>query len=207
MSDEFDLKLVTSAFALAAEKGWRHVSVAAAAREAGLDLGHARKKFSGCHAILKRFGQLADAYALDGALTEGPVKDRLFDSVLRRFDFLQMHRAGVLALLRSLPLLPELAAWLATETLISMGWLLEGAGVSSAGIRGHFRKRGLLAVWAWGLRAWVRDETEDLSATMAAVDVALTRADQIAARFAPEGFTPETEDSPAEPELPLDTPD
>ncbi|MDR3522237.1 MAG: TetR family transcriptional regulator [Acidocella sp.] len=207
MSDEFDLKLVTSAFALAAEKGWRHVTVAAAAREAGLDLGHARKKFSGCHAILKRFGQLADAHALDGALTEGPVKDRLFDSVLRRFDFLQMHRAGVLALLRTLPLQPELAAWLATETLISMGWLLEGAGVSSAGIRGHFRKRGLLAVWAWGLRAWVRDETEDLSATMAAVDVALTRADQIAARFAPEGFTPETEDSPAEPELPLDTPD
>ncbi len=207
MSDEFDLKLVSAAFALAAEKGWRHVSVAAAAREAGLDLGHARQKFSGCHAILKRFGQLADAHALNGALTEGPVKDRLFDSVLRRFDFLQMHRAGVLALLRGLPLQPELAAWLTAQNLISMGWLLEGAGISSTGIRGHFRKRGLLAVWAWGLRAWVRDESEDLSATMAAIDVALTRADQIAARFAPEGFTPETEDSPDEPELPLDTPD
>jgi hypothetical protein len=42
---------------------------------------------------------------------------------------------------------------------------------------------------------------------MAAVDVALARADQIAGRFSPEGFTPETESTMAEPELPLDMPD
>jgi hypothetical protein len=77
-----------------------------------------------------------------------------------------------------------------------MGWLLEGAGVSAHGVHGELRKRGLAAVWAWGVRAWLRDETEDLSATMAAVDTALIRADQIAARLnaagaGPDGFVPE----------------
>jgi hypothetical protein len=202
---EFDAALVATAFSIGAERGWRFVSAAAAAREGGLDLARARQRFIGPGAILRRFGQLADAQALAGALTEGSAKDRLFDILLRRVDFLQTHRAGVLALLRSLPLEPPLAAFLARENLRSMGWMLEGAGVSALGLRGAIRKRGLMAVWAWGIRAWSRDDSEDLSATMAAFDVALARAEQIAQRFTrdgADGFTPET----AEPELPLDMP-
>jgi len=194
--DEFDASLVGAAFTLGAAEGWRKVSAASAARHVGLDLARARFRFSGKAAILKRFGALADAYALSGAATVGTVKDRLFDLLLRRFDFLQTHRAGVVALLRHAPFEPGLGPWLACETLRSMGWLLEGAGVSARGIRGELRKRGLAAVWAWGVRAWLRDESEDLSATMAAVDIALTRADQVAARFdagsaAPEPAAPE----------------
>ncbi len=207
MSEAFDEKLITAAFALGADKGWNHVSVAAAARAAGLDLADARLHVTGCWPILKRFGRLADSYALAGALTEGAVKDRLFDILLRRFDYLQLHRAGVVALLRSLPLKPELVPWLAEETLVSMGWILEAAGVSATGWRGQIRKRGLAAVWAWGMRAWLRDESADLSATMAAVDVALSRADQIAARFSDVATAPEASQDIAEPELPLDTPD
>jgi len=202
--DEFDAALVTAAFAVAAETGWRNVSTAAAARHAGVDLVRARTRLPGHGAILKKFGVLADAYALTGALTDGSVKDRLFDILLRRFDFLQLHRAGVVALLRFLPLDAPLAAWLANETLRSMGWILEGAGVAATGLTGAVQKRGLAVVWGWGLRAWLKDESEDLSATMAAVDVALLRADQIASAFMRDGFTPE---APAEPELPLETPE
>ncbi len=198
--DEFDATLVSAAFTLGAEEGWRKVSAASAARHAGLDFARARNRFSGRGAILRRFGALADGYALSGAASVGTVKDRLFDILLRRFDFLQTHRAGVVALLRTAPLEPGLAPWLACETLRSAGWLLEGAGVSARGIRGELRKRGLAAVWAWGVRAWLRDETEDLSATMAAVDTALTRTDQIAARFKRDGFVPEApEPAPSEP--------
>jgi hypothetical protein len=207
--DEFDTALVTAAFTLGAERGWRNVTAAAAARFAGLDFSTARARFTRRGAILTKFGQLADAYALSGAVTDGPAKDRLFDILLRRFDFLQRHRAGVIALLRTLPLDPPLAAWLAKQSLRSMGWLLEGAGIAATAPGGEIRKRGLGVVWAWGVRAWLRDETEDLSATMAAVDVALARADQIASRFTRnDGFTPEApETGTGEPELPLETPD
>src|SRR5580698_10905997 len=91
---EFDSNLVTVAFALGAEKGWRKVSAAAAARRAGLDLAEARGRFGSRGSILRKFGELADRHALTGALAEGPIRDRLFDVLLRRFDFLQMHRAG-----------------------------------------------------------------------------------------------------------------
>ncbi|MDR3505789.1 MAG: TetR family transcriptional regulator [Acidocella sp.] len=178
-----DATLVTAAFALGAEKGWRHVSPAAAARYAGLDLPKVRAAYPCTGAILKKFGEMADAAALNNALTEGSVRDRLFDILLRRFDFLQLYRPGVVALLRALPFCPPLAFVMAELNLASMGWLLEGAGVDATGLRGALAKRGLLVVWAYGIRAWADDESEDLTATMAAVDKALARAEGIVNRF------------------------
>jgi ubiquinone biosynthesis protein COQ9 len=87
-------------------------------------------------------------------------------------------------LVKFLPACPPLAAALAALNLSSMGWLLEGAGVDATGLRGALKKRGLLLVWAYGLQAWARDESEDLSATMAAVDKALARAEGFASRYA-----------------------
>jgi ubiquinone biosynthesis protein COQ9 len=182
---EFDTALVNAAFSLAAEQGWRRVSPAAAARRAGLDLAATRQRYAGQAGILRAFGRLADAQALTGALTEGPVRDRLFDILMRRFDFLQTHRAGVLALVRALPGEPVLALCLARATLTSMGWMLEGAAVSAQGVSGEIRKKGLALVWGYGMRAWCRDESADLTTTMAAMDKALDRADGLAARFHP----------------------
>jgi ubiquinone biosynthesis protein COQ9 len=63
--------------------------------------------------------------------------------------------------------------------------------------------RALLAVWLWGIRAWERDESDDLSGTMAAVDTALQRAEQVASWLdGKRGATPPpaTEEPPAETE-------
>lgn len=178
-----DAAVISAAFALGAEKGWRHVTPAAAARYAGLDLAKVRSAYPCTATILKTFGHMADSFALTGALTDGSVRDRLFDILLRRFDFLQMYRPGVVALMRALPFCPPLAYAMAELNIASMGWLLEGAGVDATGLRGALAKRGLLAVWLYGLRAWAEDESQDLTATMAAVDKALARAEGIANRF------------------------
>lgn len=182
-TQDFETTLVDAAFALGAERGWSCVSPAAAARHAGLDLARARVLFPCTGTILKKFGHQADAFGLTNLSPDDSVKDRLFDSLLRRFDYLQARRAGVLALTRYLKLSPPLALALLEMNITSMGWLLEGAGVDATGIAGKFKKRGLLAVWLYALRAWSTDESPDLSATMAAVDAGLTRADTLIARF------------------------
>lgn len=175
---EFDSALVASAFSLAAERGWSGVSVAQAARDADLPLDRARRRFPARCVVLLRFGSLADQAALELAANEGSPRDRLFDMLMRRIDFLQRHRPGMLALLRHLPRDPPLALALAAASQCSMGWMLEGAGVSARGPHGQLRRKALLAVWLWTLRAWQRDDSEDLAATMAALDLALLRAEQ-----------------------------
>jgi ubiquinone biosynthesis protein COQ9 len=177
---EFDTALVTAAFRLAGEEGWRRVNVAKSARAAGLPLCEARDRFPSRNAILLRFGRLADQAALRDAPSEGPVRDRLFDLLMSRFDVMQTHRAGLKALLRALPTDPPTAILLACATKRSMRWMLQGAGVTATGPRGELQVRGMLAVWLWAVRAWERDESGDLSGTMAAVDKALERAEQVA---------------------------
>jgi len=177
--NEFDAALVGAAMALAAERGWRAVSPAAAAREAGLDLASARQRFPGTPMILLRLGVMADQAAVEGATLDGPVRDRLFDMIMRRIDTFQMHRAGVLALLRDLPREPVLALALAGATARSMRWLLQSTGIGTGGPRGAARVQAMMAIWFYTFRTWRRDDTADLSRTMAALDESLRRAEEI----------------------------
>lgn len=181
MSDsEFDAALIRAAFLAAGRDGWDAVSVAGAAREAGLSLSQARERFPSRAAILLRFGRLADQLALTDPPAQGTVRDRLFYMLMQRLDAMQEHRAGVLALLRYLPTHPAAALFLEMATRTSMRWLLEAAGVSTRGLRGEVRVRGLLAIWLWTMRSWQSDESADMSATMSAVDDALARAERLA---------------------------
>lgn len=188
MSDtDFDSALIAAFFRLAADKGWRRTSVADAARAAALSLPEARARFPGRAAVLLRFGRMADQAALAATPADGSVRDKLFDLLMHRFDVLQAHRAGVIALLHALPSEPPTALLLACATRRSMRWMLEVAGVSTTGLRGELRVRGLVAVWVWTLRAWERDESDDLSSTMAALDAALHRAGRLAAWLGGDG--------------------
>jgi hypothetical protein len=199
MDEDFDQALVASAFDLLDEVGWRRLSVAQAARAAGLPMDRARLRFPVKETILLRFGTLADQAALKEAPSDGPSRDRLFDMVMRRIDALQARRNGVLALLRALPGEPVLALLLTCASLRSMAWLLEGAGISANGPIGALRTKGMLAVWLWTIRAWQRDDSIDLSPTMAALDVALNRAEQAAGWLPRSGRGPADDKPPVEP--------
>lgn len=177
---EFDRAAVRAVFDQAALRGWADVSLVEAAREAGLELPRMRARFPGLGAVLMRFGVLADQRALAGAGTDaatlGSPRERLFDMVMNRFEALQAHRGGVMALLAGLRTDPAASLLLYGATLRSMKWLLEGAGVPASGLTGGLRVHGLMAIWLYALRAWERDESADLSGTMAAVDRGLDRA-------------------------------
>lgn len=191
---DHEAALVAAGFEQIAARGWHRLSLGAAARAGGVPLDVARRLVPDRCALLRRFGALADAHALRGAAPEGPGRDRLFDVVMRRIDFLQAHRAGVVALLRAVPFDPPAALLLAQSSLRSMGWLLAAAGLPAGGLHAA----GLLAVWSWTVRAWERDTSEDLAATMAALDAALGRAERAAGWLAPRPRV----DSAAAPDTP-----
>ena len=205
--NEFDTALIAAAFHLAGEQGWRKVNVAAAARAAGLSLPEARARFPSRAAILLRFGRLADQTALLDAPSEGAVRDRLFDLLMRRLDVMQAHRAGVKALLRALPTDPPTAILLACATRRSMRWMLQAAGVTATGPRGELQVRGLLAVWLWAMRAWERDTSEDLSGTMAAMDTALGRTERMAKWLHGQRHVPATAEAQAGAQAGADEPE
>jgi ubiquinone biosynthesis protein COQ9 len=204
--------IVSAFWRVLADRGWHGVTFRGIAAEAGISLAELRRAFDCPQAILEAHGRAVDAAVLEGTVDDpgASARDKLFDVLMRRLDALQPDRAGVVRLMHDLPTAPLLALWLSAKMLPSMAWMLEAAGLDATGPSGILRAKGLGTVWLAALRAWEKDDSADLSATMAALDRALDRADRIARMF---GFAETSRASASETEVasplsesPTDTP-
>jgi hypothetical protein len=129
----------------------------------------------------------------------GAARDRLFDVLMRRLDAMQPNRAGILRFLRDMRRDPSLAALLGPQLSLSMRWMLDAAEIGGEACRRRALALGLVGVWLAAVRAWAEDDSEDLGATMAALDRALDRAEQVARTLRllpPEAPEPEAEPEP-----------
>lgn len=177
-------RIVEAALGLAAERGWRGLTMAEIASAAGVPLAGLYAAFPGKAAILAGLARSVDEAMLDLGVeneAEETVRDRLFDVVMRRFDALAPHREGLRRIMRDLPGDPATALLLAPRLNRSMAWTLEAAGISASGWRGLLRVQGLAAIYAATFRTWLADDSPDLSRTMADLDGRLRRAERLLA--------------------------
>ncbi|MCE2510042.1 MAG: TetR/AcrR family transcriptional regulator [Alphaproteobacteria bacterium] len=172
--------VAVAALELAAEKGWRNVSLHDIALRTNVSLSELYKHYISREAILDAFVRGIDAEILEGLdaemAGESP-RDRLFDILMRRFDALRPHKKGIAAVLRDAPFDPMALGMGVCRYLASMAWMLEGAGISTTGLHGTLRVKGLAALYFGVLQVWLGDETEDQGKTMAALDRWLKRAE------------------------------
>ncbi|MFC0409568.1 TetR family transcriptional regulator [Roseomonas elaeocarpi] len=165
-----------------AERGWHGVTFRLIAEESGQPLDALRTRYPTPHALLAAHARAVDAAVLTGTMANqgGTARDRIFDLLMRRFDALAPHREGIVRFQRDLRQHPMLALSLSPMLMASMAWMLEGAEVDTSGLKGAMRVQGLAGVWIAASRAWADDTTVDLGPTMAALDRALDRAEQVA---------------------------
>ena len=82
--------------------------------------------------------------------------------------------------------------------------MLEAAGISSVGLAGSLRIKGLALVYLNALRVWLEDDSPDMARTMAAVDKGLRRAEQLARSLPYAGRRRASSKSPASAEPPAE---
>ncbi len=166
-------RIIDAALACIARQGWRRLSLADIAAEAGLPILRVYRLFSSKPAILCGFFRRIDETVLaappEGEPDERP-RDRVFDLLMRRFDALQPYRATLDVLARELPTDPLAALAAGAGLLRSMRWMLEAAGISAEGLGGVVAVKLTAAAYLATLRVWRRDESPDLAPTMAALD-------------------------------------
>ena len=180
-----ETRLVAGLWQVVAAHGWAGLSMRRVATASGVAPAEIRRRCPTPHHLLLLHGRLVDQAVLEGILPgaapdDNTPRDRVFDVMMRRVDALQPHRAGILRFLDDLKGDPLLALALLAALPGSMAWMLEAAGLGAGGLAGLARAKGLTAVWLATLRAWAGDESADLGATMAALDRALDRAEQVA---------------------------
>jgi len=169
-------RIIDATLARVASEGWRHLSLAAIADAAELPILRVYRTFRSKRAILRGLYRRVD----EAALAEPPLaepaerpRDRLFDLLMRRFDTLQPYKPAFEVLRRELPGDPVTVLCAGASLLRSMRWMLEGANISTDGLRGALAVKLTAAAYLSTMRVWQRDDSPDLARTMAALDARL----------------------------------
>ncbi|MFC7473230.1 TetR family transcriptional regulator [Dankookia sp. GCM10030260] len=181
--DDTETRLLAGFWQVVAAHGFQGVTLRRLAAASHLPRGEiAARCPDGPRDLLALHGRAMDAAVAAGTVPGqgGTPRDRVFDVLMRRIDAMQPHRAGLVRLLEELRTEPALALCLLAGLPRSMGRLLRAAEIDPAGVFGALRVQGTTAVWLATVRAWVEDDSVDLGATMAALDRALDRAEQVA---------------------------
>jgi AcrR family transcriptional regulator len=183
-----ETRLFAAAMEVAVRIGWRRASLADIADAAGISLAELHGRYKDKAAILRGLVDYADRKVLEGAAKPDPdtsARDRLFDVLMRRFDALRPFREGLAALARDGGGVGVADALCGAQRMLrSLAWMLEAAGIGTGGWAGACRVKGLGIVYGATFATWLRDESEDMAKTMAALDRNLGRAERFANTFA-----------------------
>jgi AcrR family transcriptional regulator len=171
-------RIIEAALARIATDGWRQLSLAAVAAEAGLPILRVYRAFGSKQAILCAWFRRID----EAALAEPPAaeagehpRDRVFDLLMRRFDAIRPYKSALLTLRRELSRHPIVGLCLGARLLRSMRWMLDAADIATSGFPGALAVRLTSAAYCATMRIWLRDDSPDLTHTMAALDTRLRR--------------------------------
>lgn len=175
-------RILDAALDLAGGMRWRDVSMEMIADESGATLARVYELFPSKAALLNGFIRRTDRAVLAGHDFDDvsePVRERLLDVLMRRLDALAPHKDAVASITRDIGRDPGGLLCAGPAFMNAMAWSLEAAGVGSSGLSGLARVKGLAAIYLGALRVWLRDDTQDLSVTMAYLDKNLKRAESM----------------------------
>ena len=175
--------IIDAALSLAAVQGWESCTVRDIAQEAGLSLEEFYDHFDERSDVLVAYARRIDRAVLAGFAEldyDASPRDRLFDILMERFDLANQDRAAAISIVNSYKLDPKQAVISCPHIGQSMTRMLEAAGLDTSGLRGAARVAGLTVLYMWVIRTWIKDESDDLSQTMAALDKGLSRMESAA---------------------------
>ncbi len=167
-------KIISAAFALAAERPWRDVSMRDIADKAGISLAELRRSVGSKTQIIAGYMRAVDEAVLlkppQADPGESP-RDVLFEVVMARLDVMAEHKAA----LRSINEDVQFDSGLAGSYLNSQRWMLLASGLDGDGPRGVLRSIGLASLFGSVFKIWLEDEDPGQAKTMAALDRRLRR--------------------------------
>ena len=154
---------------LIADGGWNDLTFSELAGSQKIQEAELDNQFKDKTGILIAFAEFIDELTLEGLDSdifdpEIPIRERLLEILLVRFDVLAPYKNGVRELLRVTAQDPKMFVIAAKAIKISMRSSLETVGISTQGIKGIIKIKGLTAVFLLGMRAWCTEGNRDTTA-------------------------------------------
>ncbi len=179
-------QILDAALHLACEAGWENVTFAGIAARSDLPLSEIYEEFEEKSQLLAEYERRLNKKVLENMGLAGEAespRDRLFDIMMERFELMKEDRKAITSILRSFRFDPKQAVIGAPHIAASMNWMMEAAGISTNGLRGAAKLAGLTAIYLKVLCDWAKDDSSDLSSTMASLDRALGNAEKMVGKL------------------------
>ena len=177
-------RIVDALMALAAERRFEDIAIRDICDAAKVSLADFRDAFPSKGAVLGGFTRRIDRIVLavdDAEFAKEAPRERLFDVLMRRLDAMAPYREGLRGIVAWLHRDPVAALAMNQAVVNSMRFMLEAAGIESAGVAGAIKLQGLALAWARIVGVWLDDSEPDLSKTMAELDRELARGERAVA--------------------------
>lgn len=165
--------LCRAALLLTQEKGWATVTLPDIAEATGLSFSKVFKLAPSKVGVLKLINAWFDdrlLLELDRSAKDQSVRDQLFDVMMQRLEVMEAYKPALISIAGTLRRDVSVALALRPQGLATMRLMLEAVGVSTSGVSGALRTRGLGVVWLMTVRQWLDDDDPGLSKTMAVLD-------------------------------------
>ncbi len=178
-------RVIDALMSLAALEPWNAITLPMIAGESGLSLADLRDAFPSKGAILGGFARRIDRIVLDGTgsdMAVEPVRERVLDVMLRRFDALGPYKAALRSIRDGVKHDPLALAALNQLALNSWRYMLAAADVDTEDHLGVLKVQGAALVFSRATETWFDDEDAGLSRTMAVLDRELKRGETILSR-------------------------
>ena len=175
-------------FGKIASDGWQSIDLEKLSHECDFDVlnvtGGIRNKVE----LLVAFSAFIDTtvnQSIDADLKDDqiPIRERLLEALLIRFEALAPYKTGVIKLMKTFPPNPTFVVIGSKSLKLSMEATLTAVGLEAKGIQGAIRLKGLCMIFMSGVCAWAKDNSEDLSATTRILDERLKQTENIISNF------------------------
>ena len=108
------------------------------------------------------------------------IRDQLFELIMLRFDVLSREKKAISRIFRSTIGRDPVTSFIGLgNAWVSMKNTLEIVGISTSSPLGQLKVNGLLAIYLKSMCSWLKDDSSDLSKTMAELDKNLLRAETL----------------------------
>jgi len=187
-----DEMIIEAALSLAEEGHWDRLSLQEISDKASLSLPELQKHFASKAGILDAFTRQISQKVL-GDLPAHPdeddsPRDRLFETMMTRFEILQPYKGALKSILRNTRKQPAALLRHYPGLTQAMSQMLEASGIPSGGLIGIARIKGLSVVYGKAFAIWLRDDSADMSKTMASLDKDLKLAEKLEISISKSSF-------------------
>lgn len=181
LSPEQTDQLVDSLLDALLTRSFHDITLRQIAADAEMPLAEVLMQVSTKMELLESYAARVDREVLaedDPDMADEPVRERLFDVLMRRYDALLPNKLSLIQLERDARRDPALGLSLIRIVSSSMKRMAVSAHVETDGLKGAIVLAGMMQVHGRVMRVWLGEEDKGQALTMAKLDKALRQAEE-----------------------------